>query len=70
MLTSQLKRDVMVILLRRTLSIFYQAGRILDRMVTAGSLDKAYAGVLATQAQSRARAAQDEAVDRELAHPA
>jgi hypothetical protein len=46
----------MVILLRRTLSVFYEAGRILDGMVTAGSLDKAYAGVLATEAQSRARA--------------
>jgi hypothetical protein len=60
----------MVILLRRTLRVAYETGRILDGLITATSLDNARAAVLEAQAQSRARAALDSAEDRELAHPA
>jgi hypothetical protein len=60
----------MVLLLRRTLRVAYEAGRILDGLITTSSLDIAHAAVLAARAQSRARAALDAVEDRELAHPA
>jgi hypothetical protein len=57
-------------MLRRTLRVCYDVGRIFDGLITAGSLDNAHAAVLEAQAQSRAHAALDSAEDRELAHPA
>jgi hypothetical protein len=61
---------MVIILLRRTLGFAYEAGRVLDGLVTAGTLDNAYAAVLERRAQSRAHAALKTEEDRELAHPA
>jgi len=57
-------------MLRQTLRVCYEVGRVLDGLVTAGTLDNARAAVLEAQAESRARVALDAAVDRKLAHPA
>jgi len=61
---------MIIILLSRILSVAYEAGRVLDGWVTAGTLDNSRAAVLEAQAESRARAELDAARDRKLAHPA